>query len=158
MKMGEASLLIAKKINEKASPNNRGEEDLKVTYLIFPGTAEKTPGPPNLDKWYEKVSEYLTELGGLGAGYSVYKWEEQFPKAPPDDSTLLAQGNPPKPDDPATDPSKTPAAASANPDGAKKNDPASPAAAAPETNHPKTAAENGKAASKNGAHAKKKTS
>jgi len=159
MKMGEASLLIAKKINEKASPNNRGEEDLKVTYLIFPGTAEKTPGPPNLDKWYEKISGYMTELGGLGEGYTVYKWEDQFPKPPPTDPALLAQGDQPKPDEPAADPNKTPAATTSTAtDPNKKPDPTPAPAPAPEAAHPKTAAENGKAANKNAAHPKKKTS
>jgi hypothetical protein len=40
-KMGEASLLMAKTVNPKATPYIRPESDLKVTYLIFPGTAEK---------------------------------------------------------------------------------------------------------------------
>lgn len=79
MKMGEASLMIAKKINEKATPYIRPESDLKVTYLIFPGTAEKPFGPPNLDHWHEKVSEYLKECGGVADGYAVHKWENPFP-------------------------------------------------------------------------------
>ena len=39
-KAGEASLRIAKEVNALATPNNRPVSDLKVTYLIFPGTAE----------------------------------------------------------------------------------------------------------------------
>jgi hypothetical protein len=109
MKVGEASLLIAKKINAKATPDIRGEDDLKVTYIIFPGTADHPFGPPDLNKWYDKVSTYLNELGGVGEGYAVYKWEDQFPKPNPEDAALLAQGDK-KPDDPnapkvaATDP------------------------------------------------------
>lgn len=82
MKMGEASLVLAKKISDKATPYNRGEEALKVTYLVFPGTAEKPFGPPDYDKWYEKVSSYLNELGGLGKDYSVFKWEVPRPETP----------------------------------------------------------------------------
>ena len=71
MKMGEASLMVAKQVSAKATPYNRPESDLKVTYLIFPGTAEKPFGPPNLDHWHEKVSEYLKECGGIGDGYAL---------------------------------------------------------------------------------------
>jgi hypothetical protein len=82
MKMGEASLMVAKKVSEKATPYNRPESDLKVTYVIFPGTAERPFGPPNLDHWHAKVSEYLKECGGLGDGYTVHKWENPFPPPP----------------------------------------------------------------------------
>lgn len=83
MKMGEASLMIAKKINAKSTPYIRGEDGLKVTYLIFPGTAEKPFGKPNLEKWNEKISSCLGEIGGLGAAYSLHKWEEPAAPAPP---------------------------------------------------------------------------
>ena len=49
-KAGEASLRIAKEINAIATPNNRPVSDLKVTYLVFPGTAETPFGPPDLEK------------------------------------------------------------------------------------------------------------
>ncbi|MCE9520377.1 MAG: glycoside hydrolase family 75 protein [Verrucomicrobia bacterium] len=101
MKMGEASLKLAKTINEKATPYIRGEDDLKVTYLIFPGTAEKPFGNPNLEKWSEKISTYLKEIGGLGADYALHKWEEPAPVTPP--------VTPPIPDAPAT-PAVLPAA------------------------------------------------
>ncbi|WP_218281024.1 glycoside hydrolase family 75 protein, partial [Verrucomicrobium spinosum] len=79
MKMGEASLMVAKKINEKSTPYNRPESDLKVTYLIFPGTAERPFGPPDLQKWREKVNAYLTDVGGVGDGYVLHTWENPFP-------------------------------------------------------------------------------
>lgn len=83
MKMGEASLMVAKQISDKATPYIRPESDLKVTYLIFPGTAEKPFGPPNLDHWHEKVTEYLKECGGLGEGYKLHRWENPFPAPAP---------------------------------------------------------------------------
>ena len=80
MKMGEASLFIAKQINPKATPYLRGEDDLKVTYLIFPGTAKKPNAPPNLDEWRTLCTQYLNEIGGVGAGYQVHVWEDKFKK------------------------------------------------------------------------------
>jgi hypothetical protein len=47
-KAGEASLRIAKEINATATAYNRPVSDLKVTYLVFPDTAEKPWGPPDL--------------------------------------------------------------------------------------------------------------
>ena len=41
-KVGEASLRIAKEINNLATPYNRPVSDLKVTYLIFPGSARQS--------------------------------------------------------------------------------------------------------------------
>jgi hypothetical protein len=82
-KMGEASLFLAKTINEKATPYRRPESDLKVTYLIFPGTAEKPNAPPNLDQWHEKCSAYLTEIGAPGPGRELHRWEDPFKKPEP---------------------------------------------------------------------------
>jgi hypothetical protein len=81
--MGEASLLMAKALNEKATPYNRPESDLKVTYLVFPGTGEKPWGPPDLKLWEQKVVSYLNEIGGIGAGYTLHQWPEPFPPPPP---------------------------------------------------------------------------
>jgi hypothetical protein len=90
MKMGEASLMVARKVSEKATPYIRPESDLKVTYLIFPGTAEKPFGPPDLDKWHAKVQEYLDQCGGIGSGYALHKWENPFPPPPPTTTTAPA--------------------------------------------------------------------
>jgi hypothetical protein len=92
MKMGEASLLLAKKINERANANIRGSDELKVTYLIFPGTAEKPFGPPNLDKWYEKISGYLKEMGGVGQGYELHRWETPKPQPPANPEVIAKAG------------------------------------------------------------------
>jgi len=40
-KVGEASLRIAKEHQRAATAYNRPVSDLKVSYIIFPGTAEK---------------------------------------------------------------------------------------------------------------------
>ncbi|WP_395736729.1 glycoside hydrolase family 75 protein [Prosthecobacter sp.] len=82
-KMGEASLLMAKTVNAKATPYIRPESDLKVTYLIFPGTAEKERSAPNLVKWQEKCQALLGEVGGVGAGFALHVWEDPFKKPEP---------------------------------------------------------------------------
>mgnify|MGYP000673871564 CR=1 FL=1 len=94
-KMGEASLLMAKTINPKATPYIRPESDLKVTYLIFPGTAEKERSAPDLAKWREKCLALLGEVGGVGAGFELHTWEDPFKKPepppvtpPPTDGTI----------------------------------------------------------------------
>ena len=79
-KFGEASLRIARQLNEKASPYNRPVSDLTVTYLIFPGTADETKAPPDLAKWHQKCSTLLEEIGGIGAGYTLHQWEDLIAK------------------------------------------------------------------------------
>ncbi len=121
-KMGEASLFVAKKVNDKATPYRRPESDLKVTYLVFPGTADKPFAPPDLDRWHEKCASFLNQIGGLGGAFSLHKWDDPFPKPPP----------PPPPPPLAQQPAAAaPAAASAAP----------PAAAAPSAPPPPAAAE-----------------
>lgn len=83
-KMGEASLRMAKTLNAKATPYIRPESDLKVTYLIFPGTAEKERSAPNLAKWREKCQSLIDEIGGIGAGYALHVWEDPFKKPEPE--------------------------------------------------------------------------
>ena len=79
-KAGEASLRIAKEISAAASPMNRPVSDLKVTYLIFPGTAEAQSGPPDLDKIHEKCEALVKEIGG--AGVPLHRWENIIPPPP----------------------------------------------------------------------------
>lgn len=91
-KMGEASLLMAKTINPKATPYIRPESDLKVTYLIFPGTAEEKRSAPDLAKWKEKCAALLGEVGGIGTGYTLHTWEDPFKKPEPPAPTTPAVG------------------------------------------------------------------
>ncbi|MDP9004030.1 MAG: glycoside hydrolase family 75 protein [Verrucomicrobiota bacterium] len=79
-KTGEASLRIAKEINALATPNNRPVSDLKVTYLIFPGTAERPFGPPDLEKLQARCDALVKEIGG--AGVPLHHWENIIPPLP----------------------------------------------------------------------------
>ncbi len=82
-KVGEASLRIAKEINERSSPYNRPVSKLHVSYLIFPDSRDK-PDAPDLARWRAEVSEHLDRIGGLGEGYTLHEWSDYF--APPEDA------------------------------------------------------------------------
>ena len=63
-KVGEASFRIGKQINPQATPYNRPVSDLKVTYLVFPGTADPQFGPPDLEKLQDRCQKLVDEIGG----------------------------------------------------------------------------------------------
>ncbi len=92
-KTGEASLRIAKEINPAANPNNRPVSDLKITYLVFHGTAETPFGPPDLEKLQGRCEALLKEFGG--AGVPLHHWENIIP--PPPTPTPTATPVPPSP-------------------------------------------------------------
>ncbi len=79
-KAGESSLRLAKEINPIASSYHRPVSTLGVTYIVFPGTAVKPRVAPDYDLWYEQCSMLLEDIGGLGAGYTLHRWEDTFPK------------------------------------------------------------------------------
>ena len=82
-KVGEASLRMAKQLNPQAASNSRPVSDLKVSYLIFPGSADAERGPPDYAKWGQRCHELLNEIGGLGQGVSLFDWPDTLPKPPP---------------------------------------------------------------------------
>jgi hypothetical protein len=79
-KVGEASLRIAKQINTLSTPYNRPVSDLKVTYIMFPGTTEKSVGPPDLGKLQARCEALVKEIGG--ATVPLYHWENIIPASP----------------------------------------------------------------------------
>jgi hypothetical protein len=79
-KVGEASLRIAKQINPLSNPYNRPVSDLKVTYIVFPGTAEKSVGPPDLEKLQARCEALVKEIGG--ATVPLHHWENIIPPSP----------------------------------------------------------------------------
>src|SRR5205085_9971304 len=80
-KVGEASYRIAKQINPQTTPYNRPVSDLKVTYLIFPGTADSQFGPPDLEKLQSTCQKLVDEIGG--ASVQLHHWEDIIPKPTP---------------------------------------------------------------------------
>jgi hypothetical protein len=112
-KVGEASLRMAREINPKASPYSRPVSDLKVTYLVFPGSRDPERGPPDYAKWRQRCAELLQQIGGLGAGYELHTWQDTLPKPPVPVLTAPAPASgAPVPDTappaPATTPAGTP--------------------------------------------------
>jgi glycosyl hydrolase group 75 (putative chitosanase) len=79
-KVGEASLRIAKEINTLSTPYNRPVSDLKVTYLIFPDTADKPFGPPDLEKLQARCDTFVKEIGGVSV--PLHHWENIIPPSP----------------------------------------------------------------------------
>lgn len=83
-KVGEASLRMAREVNPKASSYSRPVSDLKVSYLVFPGSRDAEKGPPDYAKWRQKCHELLAEIGGVGEGVQLHLWQDLLPKpAPP---------------------------------------------------------------------------
>jgi Fungal chitosanase of glycosyl hydrolase group 75 len=94
-KVGEASLRIAKEINALATPYNRPVSDLKVSYVIFPGTAEKEAGPPDLEKLRARCETLVKEIGG--ASVPLHHWENIILPSPtpsPTPTPLLPSATP----------------------------------------------------------------
>jgi hypothetical protein len=79
-RVGEASLRIAKQINALSTPYNRPVSDLKVTYLVFPGTADKPFGPPDLEKLQARCQKLVDEIGG--ATVPLHHWENVISPSP----------------------------------------------------------------------------
>jgi hypothetical protein len=71
-KVGEASLRIAQALNPLATSENRPVSALKVSYLVFPGTAEHPFAPPDLAHWHDRVDALLKEAGGYNG--QLFAW------------------------------------------------------------------------------------
>lgn len=78
-KVGEASLRMAKEINDKASPYNRPVSDVSVTYIVFPRSSGDWVAP-NYENWRSECLKLVNEIGGLGDGYSLHQWKNTLPE------------------------------------------------------------------------------
>jgi hypothetical protein len=79
-KAGEASLLLCRELNGNSSNLSRPISDLKVAYVVFPGSAEPENTPPDLEKWQAKCQTLIDELGGLGV--PLHTWPNLVPPWP----------------------------------------------------------------------------
>ena len=91
-KVGEASLRIAKQINALSTPYNRPVSDLKVTYLIFPGTSDRPFGPPDLGKIQARCQRLADEIGGTTV--PLHHWENIILPSPTPTPTPSASPSP----------------------------------------------------------------
>ncbi len=81
-KVGEASLRIARQVDPEAGPYRRPVSDLKVTYLIFPASADAARQPPDYAAWKLRCQDLLGKMGGLGAGVALHEWEDRLKPKP----------------------------------------------------------------------------
>jgi hypothetical protein len=107
-KVGEASLRIAKQINTLSTPYNRPVSDLKVTYIIFPDTADKPFGPPDLEKLQARCDTLVKEIGG--ASVPLHHWENIIPPSPTPSPTPSPSPSPSATPSPSSIASATPSA------------------------------------------------
>ena len=114
-RVGEASLRIAKEINPAATPYSRPVSDLKVTYLVFPKTADTPFGPPALDKIQARCEKLVAEIGS--ASVPLHHWETIVPPSPTPTPTATPTPTP------AMSPTPTPTPVAS---GASTSPPASP--------------------------------
>ena len=80
-KIGEASMRICREINPASNGGLRAVNDLKVTYIVFPGTAEKEHAPPDLLLWQTRCDALLKELGEYRGKF--FMWQQPPPPPPP---------------------------------------------------------------------------
>ena len=106
-KIGEASLRICRQVNAKANGENRAISDLKATYLVFTGTADKPWSPPDYTKWRTRCEELLNEMGGYTG--ELFTWPDITRLAIPEPVEPAPPAAPVLP--PAPAPSKAPAPA-----------------------------------------------
>ena len=118
-KMGEASLRIAQELNTLATAENRPESKLKVTYLVFPGTAERPFGPPDLAHWRDKVDGFLKEMGGYNG--QLFAWKDLTAPSP-----TPTPAPSPSPSPSASPPASATPAASASPSASASTSPSPP--------------------------------
>jgi hypothetical protein len=113
-KVGEASFRIAKQISPQATAYNRPVSDLKVTYLVFPGTGDPQFGPPDLEKLQATCQKLVDEIGG--ATVPLHHWENIIPTPTPTPSpTPTVSPSPTATSSPSGSPAASPSATFAFP-------------------------------------------
>lgn len=108
-KSGEASLRLGQAINPKSSGYSRAASDLKVTYLVFPGSGERPWTAPDYEKWRARCETLLGELGGYNG--QLHVWEDLTkPKPTPVPASPVATPAPSATPAPGATPAATPGA------------------------------------------------
>ena len=78
--LGEASIRLAQAVDPRATATRSPVDDLKITYLVFPGTAEQPFGPPDLGHIRQRCQELLNEIGGNKT--DLHEWTSLLPPPP----------------------------------------------------------------------------
>ncbi|MBV8901016.1 MAG: glycoside hydrolase family 75 protein [Verrucomicrobia bacterium] len=103
-KMGEGSLRLATTLNVKANALNRPVSDVAVAYVVFPGSAEPQPGPPDLAQLRSRCESLLGEIGGYRG--ELWTWPDLLAPTPspspsPSPSPTAVPGTAPSPTAPS---------------------------------------------------------
>ena len=94
--LGEASTRLAQAVDPRATPERSPVNDLKITYLVFPNTAEQPFGPPDLGKIRSRCQALLNEIGGNTG--ELHEWANLIPTPTPAPSPAASVSTPtPKP-------------------------------------------------------------
>jgi len=104
-KIGEASLRICMQLDPRSNAYNRPASNLNITYLVFPGSADSIPGPPNLKKLHDRCATLLTEIGGYNG--ELWEWEDLLVQPSPSPTVLPQLSIAPRPS-PSPKPSANP--------------------------------------------------
>ena len=78
---GEASLRLAQAIDPRATPQRSPVNDLKITYLVFPGSADGPAAPPDLGHLRQRCQALLNEIGG--SKLDLAEWANLIPAPTP---------------------------------------------------------------------------
>jgi hypothetical protein len=87
-KIGEASMRICSELDPHSNAYNRPSSNLDITYIVFPGSAEGPPGPPDLKKLHDRCAALLNEVGGYMG--DLWMWEDLLAKPPPSPAPTVA--------------------------------------------------------------------
>jgi Fungal chitosanase of glycosyl hydrolase group 75 len=80
-KVGEASMRICSELDPRSNAYNRPSSNLDITYIVFPGSTEGQPGPPDLKKLHDRCAGLLNEIGGYAG--ELWTWEDLLAKPSP---------------------------------------------------------------------------
>lgn len=99
-KMGEGSLRLATTLNARANAQNRPVSDVAVAYIVFPGSAEPQPGPPDLAQLRSRCESLLGDIGGYQG--ELWAWPDLLapiptPTPPPTSTPSPTQAPAPTP-------------------------------------------------------------
>lgn len=87
-KIGEASLRLCRAIDADSGADKRPVSRPEVSYLVFPGTAEKPFSAPDYAHWTQRCRELWKEIGGID-GAAWHEWtslEKPWPTPTPSPS------------------------------------------------------------------------
>ena len=138
-KIGEASLRICREIDPKSNADMRPVDRPKISYIIFPGTADKPFKVPNYNTWSERCRSLWKEMGGSDEA-PWHEWkslEKPWPTPTPTPTPETVSS----PEPTSSNPSSTyPSSELSNPEASSGTNPAasdspspSPSPATPET-------------------------